>query len=83
MGKSINKTGLAEIKQFLSVNHKNWSLFRANPSCLHAWALDAEIRTEEGFPPMIKIEAHNSVSGKEVEFTISDAGADEVEYWEE
>jgi len=83
MAHSINEAGLAEIEQFLSVNHRNWNAIRTKPGYLHAWAIDAEIRMEEGYPPVIKLAEHDSVSGKEVSFTISDDGLDEIEHWDD
>lgn len=77
--RTINQTGIREIYEFLTDNHKQEEF---TESMLNAWAADAEFQMDEGNPPTIEIKAWDSVSGHTVEFTVSDAGVD-VEVIEE
>jgi hypothetical protein len=74
--KTVNDTGMAEIKQFLAAHHKNGANF--GDAEIHAWASDAEFQAGEGNPPSIEVISWDSVSGCTIEYTISDAGIDET-----
>lgn len=71
--RTVNQTGLREIYEFLTDNHKQDEFTEA---MLNAWAEEAEFQMGEGNPPTIEIKAWDSVSGHAVEFTVSDAGVD-------
>ena len=77
--RTINQTGIREIYEFLTDNHKQEEF---TETMLAAWAADAEFQMDEGNPPTIEIKAWDSVSGHAVEFTVSEAGVD-VEVIEE
>lgn len=76
---TVNETGLAEIKEFLSQNHKKGG-DHFTREMLSAWASEAEFQVGEGNPPTIELHARDSVHGRTQEYTISPAGIDEVEY---
>lgn len=71
--RTVNAQGLAEIQEFLYANHKQG---KASQDGLHAWAADAEFQMGEGNPPCIELKAHESNSGRVIEFEISPAGID-------
>lgn len=75
--KTINENGLNQIKTFLVENHKDGAIFDDN--MISAWATDAEFQIGEGNPASIEIFRSDSVSGRTVEFTISDEGLDSEE----
>lgn len=72
---TINRTGLAEIHDFLGRTHKagrdHFTL-----AMLSAWAQDAEFQLAEGNSATIEIPAHNSITGRPETYTISSAGID-------
>lgn len=76
---TVNETGLAEIREFLSQNHKKGG-DHFTREMLSAWASEAEFQVGEGNPPTIELHARDSVHGRTQEYTISPAGIDEVEY---
>lgn len=71
----VNKQGLNEIRDFLSVNHIKGGDHFTN-EMLSAWAADAEYQASEGNPPTIEIKASESVNGYTQEYQISSAGGD-------
>jgi hypothetical protein len=79
----VNGAGLEEIRAFLLENHKRPELYtgdgESTMNMLRAWARDAEFQLCEGNTPRIEIRSFNSASGVTVEYTISDAGIDQVE----
>lgn len=72
--RSINATGLAEIREFLAQNHKHGP--DLDDTMIRAWARDAEFQMGEGNPPTIEIRAWDSLAGCTQEFRISPAGID-------
>ena len=75
---TVNEKGLAEIRQFLSENHKLGGN-HFDKSMLLAWAKDAEFSLGEGNQAIIEIISYQSSSGHTVTFTVSNEGID----WEE
>lgn len=51
----INETGLQEIRDFLSINHKKGDNF--TDAQIQAWAADAEFQMAEGNPRALKLKA--------------------------
>lgn len=78
--RTINTTGLNEIKEFLAANHKKGG-DHFTRDMLQAWAADAEFQMSEGNSPSIEIKASDSIHGYTQEYTVSDAGID-TEYVE-
>lgn len=72
--KTINQTGLDEIKAFLAKNHKHGKSL--DLEMLYAWASDAEYQISIGNPPCIELKAWQSVSGAAIEFQVSESGID-------
>ena len=70
----INETGMAEIREFLRVNHKFFDLM--NDNNFHAWAQDAEWHFMDGSGAYIVIPAYASVDGTSKPLEISDNGID-------
>lgn len=71
--KTINKIGKQEIREFLAANHKLGGEHFTD-SMINAWAADAEFQMAEGNPPSVEIRSWDSVTGRTVEFTVSDKG---------
>lgn len=71
---TVNERGLAEIKDFLSANHRKGDNFSVE--MLRAWAADAEFQLGEGNPATIELRPVDSVHGRTLEYTISPAGLD-------
>jgi hypothetical protein len=78
--KTVNATGISEIKEFLANNHKKGG-DHFDVGMLSAWAKDAEFQLSEGNPASVEIRSFDSVSGHTETFTISDSGinCEEVE----
>ena len=74
---TVNETGLAEIKEFLSQSHKKGG-DHFTREMLSTWASEAEFQVGEGNPPTIELHARDSVHGRTQEYTISPAGIDTV-----
>jgi hypothetical protein len=72
----INEIGMAEIADFLIANHKEGGRIAEDPTCINAWAAEAEESLENGNPAMIEIRAHDSVPGFPLTFTVSQSGID-------
>lgn len=72
---TVNETGLAEIRAFLTEEHKRGGDYWTD-SMLSAWASEAEEHMSAGNPPTIEIKAHESVRGEVMEFEVSEAGID-------
>lgn len=78
--RTINASGLNEIKEFLAANHKKGG-DHFTRDMLQAWAADAEFQMSEGNSPSIEIKSYDSIHGYTQEYTVSDAGID-TEYVE-
>lgn len=72
---TVNKTGIAEIKQFLAKYHKKGG-DHFTEDMLRAWAAEAEFQLGEGNPAAIEIRGRDSVTGVPVTCTITAAGLD-------
>lgn len=79
---TINNIGRAEIKKFLSENHKLGG-GHFDEAMLSAWAADAEFNLAEGNPAIVEIRSFDTVSGHTEIYTISDSGIDALEISEE
>lgn len=73
---SINSNGIAQIADFLKVNHKKGEMISQDKNMLLAWAQEAEYQLEEGNPATIEIRSFDSVHGRTQEFTVSPEGID-------
>ena len=72
--KVVNQTGIEEIRQFLSENHRQGDSL--TPSMLQAWADEANFKMAEGNPAFIEIRAHESVHGRAQVYDLSPEGID-------
>jgi hypothetical protein len=78
--KTVNETGLQEIREFLATNHISGGISRGEhftTEMISAWARDAELQMSEGNPPTIEISSGDSVNGQSMQYTISAAGIDD------
>jgi hypothetical protein len=73
---SINANGIAQIANFLKINHKKGAMISGNTDMLYAWAADAEFQLAEGNPASIEIRSFDSVHGYTQTIDISNEGLD-------
>lgn len=73
---TVNEKGIAQIAEFIRQNHKDGTRIANTPSCLNAWAGEAEESMESGNPPIIEIRSWDSNSCATVSFTVSPDGID-------
>jgi hypothetical protein len=76
MQNTVNLQGMTEIAEFIRVNHKDGKRIANTPSCLSAWAGEAEESIQGGNPPIIEIRSWDSNSGATVSLTVSPNGID-------
>jgi len=75
MNKTINSTGIAEIRDFLAARSNDPALYDSQRA-LNAWADEAEESLDAGNGAHIELRGVHSVSGCPETFSVSDAGID-------
>jgi hypothetical protein len=67
--KTINLTGIEEIRGFLATHHKKGH--DMTEAMIVAWCEEAEDSLGNGNPPMIEIRSYDSVTGRPETLTVS------------
>lgn len=75
--RTINEFGSAAIYNWLSRNHIRHATMTINNLC--AWCDEAEHSMLCGNPPIIEINARNSITGVPVTFEVPDWGIDDAQ----